>query len=206
MNCPSCNTENPDGAGFCSQCGAALTPSDGEPGGDREEPTPGTLPESSKTELSAIFQTMEFAEFLPRLGAFAIDFLVVMIALTVAASILGALALMVWPAYFIYLTARSGQTLGKRVLGLKVVNDAGQVPRMRRLINRELYRFALFYFTFLLLFGQGPVLIGWIVLFVFITGHVAVAFDPMRRGWHDRLAKTYVVRVPRATYIPPPDN
>ena len=236
MNCPACNTENPDDAQFCSQCGGSLTPEQEQDSGvhgtpepkqdagaqgtsepehdagaqDVSQPQQNAGPQETPTEppdsaeLALAYQAMEFAGFQVRLGAFAIDFVIVAFVTIAIALFLGPLAvLLVWPAYFIYLTAKSGQTLGKRVVGLKVVDHAGEVPRPRRLINRELYRFALLYFVSPFL-NAGLVLIGWIFLAVFITGHMAIFFDPLRRTWHDRLGRTYVVRVSRASYIPPP--
>ena len=234
MNCPACNTENPDDAQFCSECGGPLTPEqeqdpgaqgtsepeqdagaqdasepEQDPGAqDASEPqqdadaqeTPTEPPDSA--ELAPAYQAMEFAGFGPRLAAFAIDFVLVFVAFNLLLPILLFMALFIWPIYFTYLTARNGQTLGKRIIGLRVVDYAGVVPRPRRLINRELYRFGLV-LAFLSLILLGQVFLGWIALAAFITGHIAVFFDPLRRTWHDRLGRTYVVRVSRASYIPP---
>ena len=38
MNCPSCHSYNSESARFCAQCGAALTPSPGEPTSSQEQP------------------------------------------------------------------------------------------------------------------------------------------------------------------------
>ena len=226
MNCPACNTENPDDAQFCSQCGGPLTPeqvqdadvletseaeqdigaqdmSESQQDAGPQEMPPEPYQQPASAELTSAYQAMEFAGFGPRLAAFAIDLFIVFVIFNILLQFLFFYALFVWPAYFIYLTARSGQTLGKRVMGLKVVDSTGEVPRPRRLVNRELYRFALLLtFAFLVLFGW-PLLLRWLVLAVLVMGHIAVFFDPLRRSWHDRLGRTYVVRVSRTTYIPP---
>ena len=38
MDCPNCHSYNPESARFCSQCGAALTPSDSEAQSSQEQP------------------------------------------------------------------------------------------------------------------------------------------------------------------------
>ena len=38
MDCPNCQSYNPESARFCARCGTALTPSAGEPPGSREQP------------------------------------------------------------------------------------------------------------------------------------------------------------------------
>ena len=226
MNCPACNTENPDDAQFCSQCGGPLAPQHGqeadvletpqaeqdigaqdtsEPlqdaGAQEMPPEPSQQPASA--ELASAYQAMEFASFGVRFAAFAIDLFIVFLIFNIVVQFISFLALFVWPVYFIYLTARSGQTLGKRIMRLKVVDSAGEVPPPRRLINRELYRFALLLSFIFLLFSEWPLLFRWIVLAVLIMGHIAFFFDPLRRTWHDRLGRTFVVRVARTTYIPP---
>ena len=65
---------------------------------------------------------------------------------------------------------------------------------------RELYRFAVVFFAVLV---EGPVAVTFIAVALLLMGHMAVAYDPLRRAWHDRLSGTYVVRVRRVNYIPP---
>ena len=45
--------------------------------------------------------------------------------------------------------------------------------------------------------------ITFVAVALLLMGHLAVAYDPLRRAWHDKLGGTYVVRAPRANYIPP---
>lgn len=82
--------------------------------------------------------------------------------------------------YFILLTWWTGQTLGKIIIGIRVVNarhsrkslNAGQVI-LRELIGKALSS---------LLFGIGYMWAGW---------------NARKQGWHDLLAKTYVIREER---------
>ena len=78
------------------------------------------------------------------------------------------LSLFLTLAYYVFLEATTGRTLGKMITGTKVVNDQGEMPSFGQTIGRSLCRFIPFEaFSFL---GQ--------------TG----------RGWHDSLANTYVVQ------------
>ena len=76
--------------------------------------------------------------------------------------------------YLALFTAAGGQTLGKMALGLKVVSDSGTPPTA----GRALLRVAAFL--------VGAALAG--------LGLLPAAFDTTRRGLHDRLANTRVVR------------
>lgn len=75
--------------------------------------------------------------------------------------------------YFVVFHASLGQTVGKRLVGLRVIDGWGERPSFLRALGR-----ALAYSPSLLLVGLGFV---WI------------AFDRDKRGLHDWLADTYVV-------------
>jgi uncharacterized RDD family membrane protein YckC len=90
-----------------------------------------------------------------------------------------------WPYLFAYLaflgltyaacfTGVTGQTLGKMLKGLRVVNSAGRPPGCPRAFLRA----ALGSLGVVLAFG----------------GVVPMFFDPARRGLHDRILKTRVVK------------
>jgi uncharacterized RDD family membrane protein YckC len=83
---------------------------------------------------------------------------------------LGFLALV----YAVYFTGTTGQTLGKIVYGLRVVDTAGRPPGYLRAAGRAT------------LGAVGVVLVG--------LGLVPVLFDPARRAFHDRLLHTRVIR------------
>jgi uncharacterized RDD family membrane protein YckC len=75
--------------------------------------------------------------------------------------------------YFIVFHAALGQTVGKRLVGLRVIDGWGERPSLLRAAGR-----ALAYVPSLVLVGLGFL---WI------------AFDRDKRGLHDWLADTYVV-------------
>lgn len=39
--------------------------------------------------------------------------------------------------YFIYLPSKSGQTFGKKMVGIKVVNEQGKIPSISQFLLRE---------------------------------------------------------------------
>lgn len=88
--------------------------------------------------------------------------------------------------YFIYYQARSGQTLGKKFLGIKVIKIDGTKPTIIDFVIREL-------------FGKA---LSALVLYI---GFLMIIWDKNRQGLHDKLAKTYVVKVvpPQLQQVPP---
>jgi uncharacterized RDD family membrane protein YckC len=77
--------------------------------------------------------------------------------------------------YYIASWAKTGQTIGKMTIGVKVVGADGNPPSWGAAILRY---------------------IGYIVnMVVFALGFLWIVFDRKRQGWHDKLAGTYVVYV-----------
>jgi uncharacterized RDD family membrane protein YckC len=77
--------------------------------------------------------------------------------------------------YFPWFWAHSGATPGMRIFGLRVVRDAdgGAVSGGQAVLR----------------------LIGfWVSSFVFYLGFIWIFIDKRRRGWHDLIAGTVVVR------------
>jgi uncharacterized RDD family membrane protein YckC len=68
-----------------------------------------------------------------------------------------------------------GQTLGMRLLGLRVVDREGKTV------------------------GYGTAVLRYVGFVIscaaLLLGLVWVAFDPYKQGWHDKIAGTYVVRI-----------
>ncbi len=88
-------------------------------------------------------------------------------------ALLGSVLLGVW--YFVFLQARSGQTPGKKMLGIRVVSaDGGQVTKGR-------------YFVRLIGYWISGMLLG--------IGFLMALWDTNQQALHDKLANTYVERV-----------
>jgi uncharacterized RDD family membrane protein YckC len=77
--------------------------------------------------------------------------------------------------YFTYFHGAAGQTPGKMIFGLKVVQSTGEQM------------------TFGLAFLRW---VGYIIsAVVFYLGFAWIAFDAKKQGWHDKIAGTVVIRV-----------
>ncbi len=122
----------------------------------------------------------EYMGFWIRVAASLIDLAVTIAAIAVLLIFFdsGGLAL----AYFlatghniVFLGLR-GQTVGKMILGLQVVNRQGRPPSFWRVLVREVV---------------GKTISGF-----FMLGYLWVAWHSEKRGWHDSIAGTYVVRKP----------
>lgn len=77
--------------------------------------------------------------------------------------------------YYVLFTGLKGQTPGKMATGIQVVTEGGEVPGVGRAFLREII-------------GK---IISTVVIFI---GYIWVAFDPRKQGWHDKIARTYVVK------------
>lgn len=122
------------------------------------------------------------AGFIIRAAAFILDSLIVGV---LAAVFLGIFKLsgdskenlvsVVFVVYLIISTFKYNQTLGKRFFGLKVISSKGNLS-IWRVILREF--------------------IGRIVSTIFLSlGYFWIIWDKQKQGWHDKIAKTYVVQI-----------
>ena len=146
---------------------------------------------------------VEFADFGPRLVAYLIDILIVVgfwiigtvIWATVAAgtggittrgmdaaagavlTVVVIVFTLVSLAYFPYFWARSGATPGMRMMGIRVVRDLDGGPIST---------------------GQAILrLVGyWVSGLVLYLGYIWILIDKRRRGWHDLIAGTVVIKSP----------
>ncbi len=133
---------------------------------------------------------MKYAGFWLRVAAYLIDAVILFIPLVILSfgieallgqdnpmSILGEFVadIALWWAYYSILESSSLQgTLGKKVLGLKVVNYQGERISFGRATGRFFAQF-----------------ISSIILFV---GYIMVAFTQKKQGLHDIMAQCLVVR------------
>jgi len=84
-------------------------------------------------------------------------------------------ALLMDMVYYIWFHGTVGQTLGKRLLGLRVIRISGEKMTL------------------------GIAFLRWVGSLVsgifFFLGFLWIAFDGRKQGWHDKIAATLVVRV-----------
>ncbi|MGH2489979.1 MAG: RDD family protein [Candidatus Limnocylindria bacterium] len=136
-------------------------------------------------EATAISATSNKGGFWIRTFAYIIDAIGVGIVSGIIGSILGGgatgttangVSFLLGLAYFCYFWSSNGggQTLGMRVLDLKVVRTDGSALTLTQAVIRYLGLFVSF-------------------LCIFI-GVIWVAFDADKQGWHDKIAGTYVIR------------
>lgn len=84
------------------------------------------------------------------------------------------LSLIIWIVYSLIADASSLQgTLGKKIMKIKVVSEDGARITIRRSMARNLFK----------LISAIPIYLGFIW----------ILFNKKRRGWHDMVAKTYII-------------
>jgi uncharacterized RDD family membrane protein YckC len=137
---------------------------------------------------------VEPADFGQRLGAFLFDLLLFVIVLMVATFVLSSIskksivssnsmlaafyiaAFVLFALNFIVLAGRAGQTVGKRLVGIRIVRENGQPAGFASVLLRH---------------GVGYALSA---LGAFL-GFLWVIWDSKHQGWHDKIARTIVVLV-----------
>ena len=188
MLCPNCLGRNPASVSFCAHCGQPTRPENGGCSNCLTELPPDAqfCPECG---VAAGFPMgwflpaePEYMGFWIRAAAGLIDVAVIgaigaLIEIFHAPLSTYLLAYIAYPVYYVALTGLKGQTLGKMALGIMVVNAQGEVPGIRRAAFREIV-------------GK---LVSEIVIFL---GYLWVGWDKKKRGWHDHIASTHVVRAP----------
>ena len=121
------------------------------------------------------------AGFFPRLGAYIVDVIIVGIVYLIVWAIAGDVAatvvgLVVSIAYYIYFEGGpSGQTPGKKLLGIRVIDFATGAP-----------------------LGYSKAFIRWlgrILSGICILGYLWMLWDKEKQTWHDKIANTVVVPV-----------
>jgi uncharacterized RDD family membrane protein YckC len=125
--------------------------------------------------------TGETAGFPERLVAYIIDLIILVIPFIIISLLLPTVlyiivALVIGVGYFVYFWTSSGQTIGKMVMGLKVVSaESGDLLDPGTAVLRY---------------------VGYIVSSIPIyLGFFWVLWDPNKEGWHDKIAKTRVIKV-----------
>ena len=133
------------------------------------------------TAVANTYPTTDKIGFLTRALATLIDFVLLAIVGGILTGILrmdatGGLSTLLGVAYYLYFWSSygHGQTIGNRALKIRVVKtDGSELTLVDGLIR------------------YVGLIISCIALFI---GVIWVAFDPNKQGWHDKIAKTYVVK------------
>ncbi len=104
---------------------------------------------------------------------------------------------------FFVMTQWRGQTLGKMVLRLSVVDNYGNRPTVRMVALREFSdKFLAGSFmlitlsTYLNLSADMQMNASFLHLILLITGYICVMLNRHKRAWHDYLSKTLVIQRP----------
>lgn len=151
-------------------------------------PTPSTP--APMTTANASVPSMEYAGFWRRLGANIIDgFFILMFNWSIVFSLgfgnisrginknelSSIIGFLIGVGYVIFFWAtQNGQTLGKRAMAVRIVKESGEPVDFATAIIRY---------------------IGYIISsIVLLLGFIWVIFDPKKQGWHDKIAKTYVIK------------
>lgn len=170
MHCHECGHKLPEDALFCNECGCAVNDDT----------------KSSKTSVK-LNKHEEYAGFWPRVGAFFIDLAVIYVAVdlliwigyenptkisadTEALLTLGAIIL-----YHAVYVALHSTTFGKSRFGMRVINENGA----EHITNMQGFGRAFAYLISSIFLGIGFIMVG---------------FNKQKRGLHDYIAKTVVIR------------
>lgn len=93
-------------------------------------------------------------------------------------------------AYYIVSGATGGQTFGKIIMKIRIVKTDGRRLNWLDAIIR--YWLQGIFSVFVLL--DINILYG-IMSFVVLFGYIWILIDPKRQGWHDKIAKTLVIKI-----------
>lgn len=116
------------------------------------------------------------AGFGSRLGAVALDFILVMIVANLVDLDDFGVVILIMVAYHIALWAWQSTTVGGIICRIRVVRSDGARLQFTDALVRGLAS----------IFSAAVIGLGWLW----------ILWDPRRQAWHDKIAKTYVVRVP----------
>ena len=159
---------------------------------------------------------MNYASRWARLFAWVIDIIVLVIITGILAAVGivdfertndittsdGVISAVIVLAYFVVLTVAFGATLGKMVLGMRVVGaDGGKAGTGAILVREIIIRFGVTIVAFVLalilsgpLGDAGSVIGGLVGALVGLIVILRILVDDHRQGWHDKIGGTFVVK------------
>ncbi|HVZ12362.1 MAG TPA: signal peptidase I [Patescibacteria group bacterium] len=125
--------------------------------------------------------------FWQRLAAFIIDALILFVPIFIwlisslylkvrTQLIIGIVNYVIIASYNVFFLTRTSSTIGKKILRLKVVNSNYEKANIKTILLREVV-------------GK------FISQAIFSLGYIWALGNPKRQTWHDKIAKTYVVRL-----------
>lgn len=122
-----------------------------------------------------LFFALGMEQLVPKLGQSPQQMMDTMGSFFTIILLLNAVSIAIYAAYFIYFHGAKGQTPGKMLFKLKVIQTNGQDMTY----GKSLIRF-----------------LGYIVnQFTLLIGFIWAAFDKEKQGLHDKIAGTYVVKI-----------
>lgn len=84
--------------------------------------------------------------------------------------------------YYVIGWSKWGKTIGMKIIGIEVIDAEG---RNNISFERAFLRWLMGYFL--------PVIIPYIALLLYLALAIMIGVDNKKQGWHDRVAKTFVV-------------
>ena len=183
--CSECGRPAAQGARFCSHCGSNVFT---DPGfcpncGETVLPEASFCPRcgAATDQVTATVLDVDHVEYMGfwiRLAAWVIDNVVLLVPSLLAESVLPFWGpVIVGTLYAVLFIGLKGQTPGKMALGIQVVDERGNIPGIGRAVLREII-------------GK------FVSTLVVLLGFLWVGWDAQKRGWHDYIGGTYVIRKP----------
>lgn len=156
--CRNCRARIRQGVRYCPQCGS----------------------EQAAGPVTSASGEVEYMGFWVRFAAALIDAVITGAAAAIIDAVIGIpfLGSAISLVYYIVFTGLRGQTPGKMVMRIQVVDANGNIPSWTQVIMRELI---------------GKLISGVVLL----LGYFWVVWDARKRGWHDYIGGTFVVRKKR---------
>jgi len=119
-----------------------------------------------------------YAGFLQRIVGYIIDAIIISLPLSILfqnnATVNNLIQLVVWTAYYVWMLGKYGQTVGKMVMKIKVVKEDGSSLSYSDALIREIA--------------------SYLSAVVLLLGFFWVLWDAKKQSWHDKIAKTIVVK------------
>ena len=167
MKCSICGHDNTSAARFCANCGSVMD----------VKPQPSAAIERQKSQLPV---SVKYVGFWERFVAALIDGIILSVVSAMFSFLFIPMAfgcgLFAFWIYHWLFTGIKGQTPGKMVLGIKVVDVNGDRPGLGTAALREIV-------------GKTISTLGLLLGFLFI------GISDTKRGWHDEIAGTFVTKV-----------